>query len=142
MPDPMLAREFQDGDLEQLRLIYLQSRRAAFRWLDTSKYRLPDFDRDTRGELILVAESAGVVRGFSSSWIPDRFIHHLYVSPAHLREGVGEFILQATLQAIGVPARLKCLSLNHRALSFYSSKGWRITGRGCAEDGEYYEMEL
>lgn len=49
-------RSFSENDRLLLREIYLDTRRQAFDWLDTSVMRVDDFDRDTEGGLIWVAE--------------------------------------------------------------------------------------
>jgi ribosomal protein S18 acetylase RimI-like enzyme len=139
---PMNIREYQEEDLGALRSIYFRSRSAAFHWLAGRRYEVLDFDRDTQGELVLIAEAHGKIVGFSSSWLPDRFVHNLYVDPAHIGEGIGGRILEATIGAIGVPARLKCLSRNERALRFYRSQGWYVVGCGSSEDGDFFEMEF
>lgn len=136
-------RDARPQDLDALRDIYLAARRVAFHWLDTSAWTREDFDRDTQGELVLVAANDnGEIRGFASSWEPERFVHHLYIAPDHTGAGVGGRLLSATLHAIGLPARLKCLVRNERALTFYRNRGWDIAGSGAAADGEYYELEL
>jgi GNAT superfamily N-acetyltransferase len=128
-------------DIPHLRRVYLDSRRASFGWMDTSKLDLADFDQDTSGELVLVAEDNGRIQGFSSSWVPDRFIHHLYVDPPFMGSGVGSLLLEATVRSLGVPVRLKCLCLNQSALRFYMRRGWQVSGQGTADDENYYELE-
>ena len=46
----------EDTHRVALQNIYLQARRAAYTWLDTSDYQLGDFDRDTDGESIYISQ--------------------------------------------------------------------------------------
>jgi|GEM_PF-4067713 hypothetical protein len=49
-------REFTEMDRPELQHIYLRSRQQTFYWLNTALFVLTDFDKDTAGEEILVAE--------------------------------------------------------------------------------------
>ena len=85
---------------------------------------VPEFQRVTEAEEILVAEQAGQIVGFASCYRPDRFIHHLYVEPAQWRRGIGRALLTQAVAGLGGPARLKCQSANLAARAFYRSLGW------------------
>ncbi|MFY0663941.1 MAG: hypothetical protein JXQ97_04905 [Natronospirillum sp.] len=63
----MEIKEFAPEFAAALSEIYLESRRSAFSWLDTSGFKLADFARDTDGERIWVCVKAGVVVGFIST---------------------------------------------------------------------------
>lgn len=139
--DGLQIRPFHSLDTARLVEIYLAARRVATFWTDPAGYSIADFQRVTEKELILVAEGASGIAGFSSSWTPQRFLHHLYIDPEHARKGIGGRLLEATVEKIGAPARLKCLSRNQPALDFYLRRGWRVIGTGAADDGEHYEME-
>ena len=137
---PEIVRYTEDAHRVALQNIYLQARKATYTWLDTSDYRLGDFERDTDGESILVVQDQQVA-GFSSVWLPERFLHHLYLSPDRIGEGYGHLLLRETMASLSGPMRLKCLAKNLRALSFYKTHGWQIIGEGHGDDGLYYEME-
>jgi len=137
----MNIRAQASHDLRQLRRIYLESRRATFGWMDTTTFEIADFDRDTAGEMVLVAEYGGKIRGFSSSWIPDGFIHHLYVDPEFVGSGIGSLLLDTTIGSLSKPVRLKCMCLNRGALRFYAGRGFEVVGEGIGEGGCYYELE-
>lgn len=130
-----------DADRPALRALCLQARKATFHWLATNDFQPGDFDTQTCGERVLVAEDdAGAATGFVSVWEPDAFIHHLYVSPGRQRQGIG----RALLQAAGwprLPLRLKCLARNEAALAFYRAHGFVETGTGTADDGDYLVLE-
>ena len=129
------------GDVPALRAIYLAARALAFDWLDTSANRLEDFDRDTKGEEVLVALRGEVIAGFISMWLPDNFVHHLFLHPSYSGQGVGKALLAEGLKRIGRPATLKCLTLNVRAMKFYAGNGWRIREEGNGPDGPYTLFE-
>ena len=133
-------REYRVSDVQRLSEIYLSSRRATFDWIDEERFGLVDFHRDTVGERIKVIERAGEAVGFSASWLPKRFIHHLYVAPAYTGEGGGSLLLAATVEMLGRPVALKCLSRNRGALRFYLSRGWSVVGGGRSGNGEFYRL--
>jgi len=128
-------------DRDALSSIYLESRTAAFHWLPSSAFGLDDFERDTEGETILVLETGKQPLAFSSSWVPERFLHHLYVAPTAIGSGCGSLLLNETIRRFGTPFRLKCLSRNGSALAFYRKRGWTVIGRGEADEGAYLELE-
>lgn len=49
----------------------------------------------------------------------------LFVLPDASGKGVGTQLLINSLEKMGRPARLKCVSKNHRALIFYEKNGWK-----------------
>ena len=57
-------REFVETDRPELQQIYLRSRQQTFYWLNTSLFELTDFDKDTVGEEIWVADDGGTLKGF------------------------------------------------------------------------------
>jgi ribosomal protein S18 acetylase RimI-like enzyme len=134
------VRDFIDDDRDTLRNIYLISRKQTFTWFDTSGYSLDDFDRDTEGEQILVADYEGAVIGFISYWFPDNFIHHLFLHPAYTGHGVGKALLKSVVEKLSRPVTLKCLTRNENALAFYRSQGWQIQERGEGRPGDYFLM--
>ncbi|MEZ5589608.1 MAG: GNAT family N-acetyltransferase [Gammaproteobacteria bacterium] len=128
------------SDLNALREIYLESRKNAFDWMDSTEFSLEDFDRDTEGELIWVALRDDKPVGFISVWAPENFIHNLFIHPSALRQGIGSALLSVCLNNIGRPATLKCLIQNADARAFYLSKGWEIASEDDGPDGEYHLM--
>lgn len=133
-------RNYQTGDHDQLAYIYLQSRRQSFNWLDADQFKLEDFIADTAEENILVVEQSGKLVGFVSVWEPDNFIHHLYVHPSYVGSGIGKTLLGTVKTLSYMPVKLKCMAQNLKALAFYKSQGWVITGTGADYTGEYFEM--
>jgi GNAT superfamily N-acetyltransferase len=139
---PVEVADLGESDRPALRRIYLEGRRASPAWQDDANSRLEDFDAATDGEMVLVARGGGRVVGFVSAWLPDQFIHLLFVEPGQLRRGVGGALLTACLQRIGRPATLKCLQTNADALAFYGRHGWEVVAPGRADDGAYFLMKL
>lgn len=137
----MRIRPAEAGDLPVLRQIYFRSRTKHFLWADRTRYALEDFDVDTLGERVWVAEGRGQrAEGFVSVWVPEHFIHTLFVAPEVMGQGYGSALLRAGLAQIGRPARLKCATRNEAALRFYVSRAWRIVGEGIGAEGPYYEL--
>lgn len=131
-----------ETDREMLSRIYLESRQHTFTWLSPSSFCLTDFDRDTAGEAIWVAERHGTLVGFVSVHEGDNFVHNLYVATQWLGHGIGSQLLATSLANVGSPARLKCLVNNVLAISFYQTKGWQKVGEGVSDDGKYVVLEM
>jgi GNAT superfamily N-acetyltransferase len=128
-------------DLPALQRIYLQTRAEKFHWLNQAELRASDFERDTEGERVWVAETARQIVGFVSVWEQENFIHHLFVLPRHARNKVGSALLSTCLQNMGRPAQLKCMTANSDALRFYQAMGWQTIDRGVTVNGEYQLLQ-
>ncbi|MBX8935543.1 GNAT family N-acetyltransferase [Enterococcus gilvus] len=111
-------------DKPSLRQLYLESRRETFYWDDPELMHIEDFDRDTEDELIFVAESQQKIIGFISLYVPDNFIHCLFVDSSFKGQGAGHLLLEKAKQQLQRPLKLKCLSRNAPALAFYEKEGW------------------
>ncbi|QGJ71401.1 N-acetyltransferase [Planctomycetales bacterium 10988] len=140
-PSITIRRQLPE-DLPALRIIYLQTRQETFTWLNTSKFQLSDFDRDTEGEVIWVALQDGKAVGFLGCWEPENFIHHLYVLRKARKEGIGKALLSTCLKSLIGPVQLKCSKENHHAFQFYQHLGWQVIGENTNEEGAYYLMEF
>lgn len=139
----MRIRSVEVKDIPTLRDIYYQSRIKHFLWTDRTQFNIEDFDSATNGEAIWVAENKEKqIRGFISVWMPEHFIHNLFVAPETMGQGYGSALLQHCLARIGRPARLKCSKENHVAITFYHSHQWGIVGEGIGVEGPYYELEF
>ncbi|GAB3987561.1 GNAT family N-acetyltransferase [Spirosoma daeguense] len=137
-PADWQIRAYQKEDAGELCRIYLDVRKSTFHWLDTSGYTINDFDRDTKGEVIRVAVLNEKPIGFIAWWVPDNFIHHLYIDTSFTNQGVGKALLKECLAEIGRPATLKCLQRNVQAFNFYRSQGWTVTLAVSATEGDYF----
>jgi len=136
----MTIRKFVENDRLDLQKIYLQSRVSTFNWLDTSKFKLSDFDLSTLNEIIWVAVYKNKVAGFISFYEEDNFIHNLYVDTKIKRKGIGSLLLNKVLENTSRPFSLKCVSKNTNALDFYLTKGWKVVLREEDDQGEYCLM--
>ncbi|OWA33557.1 GNAT family N-acetyltransferase [Saccharibacillus sp. O16] len=136
----MLIREASPADYPQLRNIYLDSRRQSFHWEDADQMTLEDFDRHTSEELILVAEEDEQILGFASLYVPERFVHNLFVHPNAAGRGAGDQLLKQSIEVLGTPVTLKCVSENHKALAFYQKRGWKPVVEEGEPDAKYWVM--
>lgn len=121
----MNIRVANELDYSDLRMIYLESRRKNFHWADIDGMTLEDFDKHTIGEYIILAEEDAHILGFASLYLPDNFIHNLFVHSDFLGKGVGRQLLNASIEKMNKPLRLKCVSENQKALKFYENMGWK-----------------
>ena len=123
--------------------IYTKVRASTFSWVNPKKFKPSDFGPDTVGESLLVADHpANGVIGFVGIWMPENFIHHLYVLPEFHRSGIGRALLDSALRTISRPAKLKCQSANKNARDFYQHLGWREGQQGHDEIGRWIEYIL
>lgn len=136
-----LIRKMNPEDLPMLQNIFLQTRAEKFQWLDKTDLNIDDFERETEGEKIWVAELNAEVVGFISAWEPENFIHHLFVTPEFSGQQIGSALLATCLENLERPAQLKCVSANTDALAFYRARGWQTISRGVSSDGEFQLME-
>ncbi|MGY0566926.1 N-acetyltransferase family protein [Bacillus safensis] len=136
----MLIREAKTIDYPQLRQIYLESRRQSFHWLNPGDLNLQDFDQDTQEEQIFLVEENNKILGFISLYVPDRFIHLLFVHPEAAGQGAGDLLLKQAIKVLGTPVTLKCVSENHKALSFYQKRGWKAVVEEGETGAEYWVL--
>lgn len=134
--------ERRDGDLPALRKLFLKVRQDTFTWADPASFDSLDFDKETEGEYILVALLQNRLIGFISVWTEDSFIHHLYVDREHQRQGIGTSLLNAIMEKINFPVRLKCMQQNVPALDYYHRRGFVHKARGETVTGSFILLEL
>ncbi|PAE90078.1 GNAT family N-acetyltransferase [Shouchella clausii] len=137
----MIIRTANKLDFPTLRKIYLESRRESFYWADIDKMSLEDFDKDTVGEHIIIAEDQHRILGFASLDLSHNFIHNLFVHPAAFGKGVGGHLMNASIKKMDKPIRLKCVSKNHKALNFYENNGWKKIIEEGELESRYWVME-
>ncbi|MEZ5957313.1 MAG: GNAT family N-acetyltransferase [Hyphomonadaceae bacterium] len=83
-----------------------------------------EFAAETRDESVIVAERNDLLCGFASIYVPDSFLHHLYIDPAHHRQGIGSALLGEAIKRAPDKLSLKCQQSNRRARSFYAAHGF------------------
>ncbi len=130
----------QKEEYDDLRSIFLNSRRENFNWVEYDSLKLDDFDSSTEGELILTAKISNEIVGFISIWEEDKFIHNLFVSSNFKGLGVGKALINEAVKVVGLPLTLKCVKANKNALNFYLSQGWTIVEE-VTEKEPYYLMK-
>ncbi|MDQ2104019.1 GNAT family N-acetyltransferase [Azospirillum isscasi] len=105
--------------------IFLHGRRNAFSWQPEDRFGLDDYYDCVDGEEVLVAEAgAGLVVGFLSVDVADRFIHNLFIDPLWRGRGIGSALLREALALLHGSAELACASRNAAARAFYEHNGW------------------
>jgi GNAT superfamily N-acetyltransferase len=125
------------GDLEACAEIYLTAAPIAFPWLPSDAIRREQFEAAVQEEELWVAETGGTIAGFVSIYLPERFIHSLYVHPARHRQGIGQALLDLALRRCGGQAELKCQEGNRGARAFYARLGWRPVDWGWSTAGPW-----
>ena len=138
----ILIIEFRKIDLQPLRELFLSERQRTFAEQDTSEFKLEDFDKQTQGEYILTAFLDDVPVGFISIWMPNSFIHHLYVAAPFQGKNIGTELVKAAVKKTKFPITLKCLETNTKAIEFYIKKGFTEKSRGYSGSGTYILFEL
>ncbi len=135
----MQIREMIPQDRKRLRELYLESRRQTFYWNDPLLMHEEDFDRDTQDEQIFVAIEQQQIVGFISIYLPEDFIHCLFIQHEFQGLGIGHLLMQQAKKVTQRPIRLKCLSRNLGALAFYEKEGWQKVHEVKLHD-PYWEM--
>jgi GNAT superfamily N-acetyltransferase len=138
----MIIREIKNTDFDVLRKLFLKERQDTFFWLDSTEFKLDDFEKHIKGELVFVAIEQEIPIGFISIWMPNKFIHHFYVDQNYQGKGVGTLLLNAAIQETLLPITLKCLEKNTKAVAFYRKKGFIEKERGPSEHGGYILFKL
>jgi GNAT superfamily N-acetyltransferase len=101
---------------------------------------LASFEAETKGETLLVAEADNRIGGFVSIYLPQSFVHHLYVDPVLQGRGIGRALLDRALALAGGRASLKCQTRNVRAVTCYRRLGWRDAEQGQSEFGPWIRL--
>jgi len=101
---------------------------------------LASFEVETSGETLLIAEVDNRVAGFVSVYLPQTFVHHLYVEPSLQGRGIGKALLTNAVALTGGQASLKCQTRNADAISFYRRLGWRDGETGESEFGPWIRL--
>jgi len=140
MKDNILVLEAKQSNYEELREIFFAVRRDTFHWIEPKELKLLDFDESTKDELILVAFIKNKVVGFVSIWVPDKFIHNLFVLQDFQGKGVGTALVNEAIKRVGLPLTLKCVKSNTKAFNYYTSHNWKIEKEEMGNEGSYYLM--
>jgi ribosomal protein S18 acetylase RimI-like enzyme len=141
MKDNVLVFEAKQSNYEELREIFFTVRRNVFHWIEPETLKLSDFDESTKDELILVASIGDKIVGFISIWVPDKFIHNLFILQDFQGKGIGTALVNEAIKRVGLPLTLKCVKSNINAFNYYKSHNWKIEKEGMSNEGLYYLMK-
>lgn len=141
MKNNILIMEATQSNYEDLRKIFYTVRRNTFHWVEPGKLKLSDFDESTREELILAAQIENEIVGFASVWVPDKFIHNLFVLQEFQGHGIGTALIDEVIKRVGLPLTLKCVKENAKAYNYYISHNWKIEKEEMGSEGLYYLMK-
>lgn len=141
MKDNILVLEAKLSHYEELREIFFTVRRNTFHWIEPETLKLSDFDESTKDELILVALIGNKIVGFISIWVPDKFIHNLFILQDFQGKGVGTALVNEAVKRVGLPLTLKCIKSNIKAVNYYKSHNWKIEKEEMGNEGLYYLMK-
>lgn len=129
-------RNFNDSDLETIAALYNDARKPIDCFV-TDPVTATGMKMLLIDEEIQLATMDGRVIGFVSVWKPEKFIHHLYVSPEHQKRGVAKALIAACVARYGLPLSLKSLVENTNACQFYERNLWIVTETGKGSDGVF-----
>ena len=134
-------RAYKSSDFDPVRTIYNESR-AAERCFVQGPLGHHGFAALIRQESIHIFESEGQPVGFVSIYLPENFIHHLYVLPDFQGSGIAGDLIAECRVLYGLPLGLKCLVANEKACGFYEAHDWLRFATGTGRDGAYYHYIL
>ena len=135
-------REATEHDKTALASIYIECREKAD-WLPSASKTRSDFERDTAGEAIFVSVAAdGSIQGFIAVWLPESFVHHLYVHPGARGQGVGTALLDSLRGRVALPWTLKCAQANTQATEFYRNRGWHLVETIDSHEEPYFLLQF
>jgi len=144
MPDPpikLTVRQLEQSDAAAVQRLYERAvGRAA--WLPAGVKADANFARASQGEAVFVCHGPeGRLVGLLSVWVPESFIHHVYVDPEFERQGVGTALLSSLETWLPLPWHLKCVRANASARAFYAAHGWIEIGSGDSDQGPFVLLE-
>lgn len=120
----ILIREAKEKDTEELELLFQVTRQKTFTTRPPDEFKIGDYKKWTKGEIIFVAIQDGNIVGFTSIFLPN-FIHNLFVYPHAQMRGVGTLLLQKAEEQLTCPMELKVALYNLKACPFYEKHGWK-----------------
>lgn len=135
-------RQSGTNEINDLLEIFNSSRLAIGCYSDKG-IKLDEFSSIISGEDIHVAvDGEGIILGFIGVWVPDQFIHHLYVSPDQQRKGIAKLLLIECIEIYQLPLTLKCDNRNTDAIRFYENCGFLPVSEGIGDYGPWTEYVL
>src|ERR1700740_1090835 len=122
------VRQIEQSDAAAVQRLYERAVGGAV-WLPVEVKADANFARVSQGESVFVCHGPeGRLVGLLSVYVPESFIHHVYVDPEFERQGVGTALLSSLETWLPLPWRLKCVIANTSARTFYAGHGWIEVG--------------
>src|SRR3972149_3398895 len=121
---PLLVRTIGPRDRALCAAIFQRGWAHAFPHIPREIGRA-EFERETKDEMILVAEDNRAILGWAGFYRAENFLHHLYIDPHFHGRGAGRAWMQAVREAAMAPVTLKCSLSNTGARGFYARLGFR-----------------
>ncbi len=144
MPNPpikLTVRQLEQSDAAAVQRLYERAVGRAV-WLPAGIKSDANFARASQGEAVFVCHGPeGRLVGLLSVYVPESFIHHVYVDPGFERQGVGTALVSSLESWLPLPWRLKCVIANASAGAFYTHHGWIEVGSGNGDQGPFVLLE-
>lgn len=121
----IVIRAAKNEDTDALEEIFQVTRHKIFKLIPLKNFNIGDYKKSTEGEEVWVAEEDGTIAGFISYWLPDNFIHNLFVHPNYQGRGIGQQLLKKAEEHLSHPMTLKVTIDNIKASVFYEKNGWK-----------------
>jgi len=128
-------------DIDKLRCVFNECRRTTA-GIPSQNLTMCEFEEEIEGERVSLIRVDAEVIAFISIWEPDKFIHHLFVTPKHQRRGLGQRLIMDAEKRYGRPLYLKCGVDNTRARDFYDRTGWLAQSTESGPNGPYINYKL
>lgn len=122
-----VIREAKNEDTAVLEEIFQITRQKTFQQTPAEDFKLGDYKKQTEGEEVWLIEEDGRAVGFISLYLPDDFIHHLFVHPDFQGRGYGQQLLKKAEVRLARPMTLKVSMDNIKVCLFYEKYGWKKT---------------
>lgn len=130
-------------DILQVARVFKSSREFALPYLPRLHTADEDFEFFLRvvfpNQQIFVCETDGGILGFIA--YDNDWVHHLYVLPDSIGEGIGERLLAQAFSG-SKQLQLWAFQRNERAIAFYEKHGFRIVQKTNGEGNEENEPDV
>lgn len=141
----MCKPEIRKSEVTELNILLdiFNSSRLEAGCYSNNDMQLDEFKSITLNEEIYVATNReGMILGFIGVWVPDKFIHHLYISPKQQHKGIAKLLLLKSIETYKLPLTLKCDDCNVNAKGFYEHCGLLAISAGVGDYGSWTEYVL
>lgn len=118
-------RKAKEEDLVSLEILFQLTRQKTFTSVDPDEFKIDDYKKSVEGEEVWIAEVHEKIVGFVSLWLPDNFVHNLFIHPYWQGKGIGSLLLKKAEERLSFPIELKVTINNFKACLFYEKHGWQ-----------------